>query len=353
YDSLVKLKGENDDAGNKVDFYSVLGVSPKSTTTEINKAYRKLSLNLHPDKNPGKEAADLFAQYITAWILYTLKARSVKSKRVELTEEKKKDTESLNYNDLRKLIKDAGLTDPPPAVKKAIRAGVPVPEILSMPEMAEVAKVWASADDEDEVLNLEAEVESSKPRLTNVLAISIPVWIYKVLVVHLPAAVWGLVAGGKPARKAKKRGKKGDEVYFEGDKNGQAWQGDDDDDEDEVFVDEDGATVQGLGAARRAAARKSVADNQHKRPSLAAKFRERRRRQQQQYVEDDEDGEEEDGADNDGGEEAAARAPAAPRIVSKKKVAPGMIRSKSGVVMTKAEFLRNLKEQQQQAATGK
>ena len=42
--------------------YQVLGVQSKSTDKDIKKAYRKLALKFHPDKNKADGAEEMFKQ---------------------------------------------------------------------------------------------------------------------------------------------------------------------------------------------------------------------------------------------------------------------------------------------------
>ena len=52
----------------KRDFYEVLGVDRSASQDEIKKAYRKLAIQYHPDKNPGnKEAESKFKEIAEAY----------------------------------------------------------------------------------------------------------------------------------------------------------------------------------------------------------------------------------------------------------------------------------------------
>jgi len=50
-----------------VDYYKVLSLTRKATAAEIKKAFRKLSLKYHPDKNPSPDAAGKFSEISVAY----------------------------------------------------------------------------------------------------------------------------------------------------------------------------------------------------------------------------------------------------------------------------------------------
>ncbi|HMJ47552.1 MAG TPA: DnaJ domain-containing protein, partial [Ferruginibacter sp.] len=52
----------------KRDFYDILGVSKSASADEIKKAYRKVAMQHHPDRNPGdKSAEDKFKEAAEAY----------------------------------------------------------------------------------------------------------------------------------------------------------------------------------------------------------------------------------------------------------------------------------------------
>ena len=53
----------------KRDYYDVLGVDKGASASEIKKAFRRVAMKHHPDRNPGDEAA---------WggVYFTLRARA-------------------------------------------------------------------------------------------------------------------------------------------------------------------------------------------------------------------------------------------------------------------------------------
>ncbi len=64
---------------DKRDYYEVLGVSKGATDDEIKKAYRKMAIKYHPDKNPGdKEAEEKFKEAAEAYDVLSNKEKRAK-----------------------------------------------------------------------------------------------------------------------------------------------------------------------------------------------------------------------------------------------------------------------------------
>lgn len=63
------------------DYYRVLGITKAATDEEIKKAYRKLALRYHPDKNKAAGAEDKFKEIAEAYeVLSDKKKRDIYDK---------------------------------------------------------------------------------------------------------------------------------------------------------------------------------------------------------------------------------------------------------------------------------
>lgn len=49
------------------DYYKILNVPKTASAADIKRAYRKLSLKYHPDKNPSPDASQKFAEIAQAY----------------------------------------------------------------------------------------------------------------------------------------------------------------------------------------------------------------------------------------------------------------------------------------------
>ncbi|KAJ3064637.1 hypothetical protein HDU98_011969 [Podochytrium sp. JEL0797] len=242
HDKVVKIVGAKDGSGRRTDFYQLLSIPQTAKPVELSRAYRKASLENHPDKNPSKEAAQLYAlltsvhgvlkdkemrerydkhlakgiptwrgtgyyiarykpglafiltfvviaisvsQYIIQYTLYYLAQQKLKLQTTGTVAApvQEKTADDLSYNNLRRMLKKAGHAEPPATVKTAIRKGIAVAEILKMPEMQGlITEQDQKREFEEEAVDALQSLDQFKPS------------VKKTLVYLLPQAVIGIPA---------------------------------------------------------------------------------------------------------------------------------------------------------------
>ncbi|KAJ3093141.1 hypothetical protein HK100_006767, partial [Physocladia obscura] len=233
HDKLIKIKGEKNEAGNKVNFYNILQVPTSATPIQLSRAYKKASLELHPDKNPDPKSAPLYAlltsingilkdkelrekydghlkkgiptwrgtgyfiarykpsltfiltfvalaisatQYIIQYVQYSQASTKLEALLAEQVATDSND--NLGYKNLRNMLEKVGHPESA-AIKKAISSGVAVAQILKMPELDGVFT------DEDLAHELAAEANESrrqleviKPSIKKTLLVQGPEFLY-------------------------------------------------------------------------------------------------------------------------------------------------------------------------------
>lgn len=109
------------------DYYSILGISKEATQDEIKRAYRKLAVKLHPDKNDAPGAEDVFKKVNQA---YTCLSDKDKKAHYDLFGEeaggggRSEKKEDLNAEDIREMFFDPDGNQKPLPKERKKRGGL-------------------------------------------------------------------------------------------------------------------------------------------------------------------------------------------------------------------------------------
>lgn len=91
------------------DYYKILRINQGATEVEIKKAYRKLALEFHPDKNKSPNAHEQFVEIISAYEILIdpiqraeynnfLKQKAEYNKETEYSKKQRQETYSTDFN---------------------------------------------------------------------------------------------------------------------------------------------------------------------------------------------------------------------------------------------------------------
>lgn len=89
------------------DYYAILGVDRNATTEEIKKAYRKLALKYHPDRNEGdKKAEEKFKEITEAYAVLSDETKRAKYDQFGYVNENDFDFNPSNFDDIFAYVND-------------------------------------------------------------------------------------------------------------------------------------------------------------------------------------------------------------------------------------------------------
>lgn len=118
----------------KRDYYEILGVEKNATAEDLKKAYRKLALEYHPDRNPGdKEAEEKFKEIAEAYTVLSDPEKRERYDRFGNAEESGfQDFGNMSMADIQEMMRRFHGLDPFEEMRQRQNSGNAKPPILKL-----------------------------------------------------------------------------------------------------------------------------------------------------------------------------------------------------------------------------